>query len=84
MELLTDQRFSSVWTQAIRRGLSIGDEDLYRLAERTELLRRLARKVLKTMTSEELSKTAKIVVLKDLERTALGRAVLAECDRRSE
>ncbi|HDM92855.1 MAG TPA: hypothetical protein ENG69_05630 [Candidatus Korarchaeota archaeon] len=67
----------------MRIGIRSGDEDLYRLADRVELLRRLARKALKTMARDELSEAARMVLLKDLERTSLGRSILSKHERRS-
>ncbi len=76
LELLSDQAFKAAWEKLIRSGLVVGDVDLYQLADRWEILRRMARRVLSLMKIDDLRAAAGAVVGADLETTTLGREVL--------
>jgi len=76
LELLSDRALWSAWERLIRTGLKAGDVDLYQLADRWEILRRMARRVLALMPAEDVRAAARSVIEGDLEATALGREVL--------
>ncbi len=76
LELLSDRSLGAAWEKLIRSGLMAGDVDLYKLADRWEILRRMARRVLTLMKIDDLRAAARAVIGGDLETTALGREVL--------
>ncbi len=76
LELLSDQALRAAWERLIRSGLVVGDVDLYQLADRWEILRRMARRVLSLMKVDDLRAAARAVMGADLEATTLGREVL--------
>ncbi|MDK2463782.1 MAG: hypothetical protein QI223_03285 [Candidatus Korarchaeota archaeon] len=76
LELLSDQALRAAWERLIRSGLVVGDVDLYQLADRWEILRRMARRVLSLMKVDDLRAAARAVMGADLETTTLGREVL--------
>ncbi len=75
-ELVSDQTLRPAWEKLIRSGLMAGDVDLYRLADRWAILRKMARRVLGLMPLEDVEVAARAVTERDLEATALGREVL--------
>jgi len=76
LELLADRELRPAWERLIEAGILSGDEDLYRLADRWEILRRLARRVLHLMSPQDVEAGARAVLVGDLESTSLGREVL--------
>ncbi len=76
LELLADRELRPAWERLIEAGILSGDEDLYRLADRWEILRRLARRVLYLMSPRDVEAGARAVLAGDLESTSLGREVL--------